>query len=153
MPKISEVGRRPIAEVDRRRPVRVKPTTSLGDVVMLLRKHRRGAVLVEDESGLIGIFSERDVMKRIDHSSMTWRDTPVVDVMTKSPKTIRTNQTIDEAITLMIAGKYRHLPVIEDGSVIGILSIRDLLSHIVEYFPADFVNLPPKPQYEDLWGG
>lgn len=156
MTKLRDIAATPIAEIARRDPVRVPPTADLGEVAARLREHGRGAVVVEDESGIIGIFSERDMMKRVDHGDRSWRGMPVREVMTASPKTISGQQTIADAINLMLAGKYRHLPIVDEAAgLVGIVSIRDLLAHIVDFFPKEFVNLPLDPDHEASgpWGG
>ena len=156
MSTLAEIAATAIDEVPHRLAVRVTPDTSLIEVVSQLREHRRGAVIVEDETGIVGIFTERDVMKRIDHTDQAWHTMKVSEVMTASPKTIRTNQTISDAINAMMVGMFRHLPMVDaDGKPAGIVSIRDILMHIVEFFPKEFVNLPPDPEHEANapWGG
>lgn len=156
MKTLADVAASSIADVERRRPVQVAPETPVGRVLDDIREHRRGSVMVVDGSGLIGIFTERDVMKRIDFSAPSWHETPVRELMTRDPKTIRTDQTVEDAINLMVAGGYRHLPTIEpDGSLVGVISIRDLMMHVVGFFPDDFINLPSDPEREAQgpWGG
>lgn len=153
---LAEIASTRIGDIVRRAPVRVSPDTPLREVVARLRDNARGAVIVEDDSGLLGIVSERDVMLRIDHGDPSWESRPVQDVMTRAPRTIRTDQEIEDAINFMLTGDHRHLPIVDRASeVIGILSIRDILVHIVGFFPADFVNLPPDPEREASgpWGG
>jgi CBS domain-containing protein len=157
MPKtLAEIASTPIGDIARRPPVRVSPDTPLSDVVRELRERNRGAVIVEDAAGIVGIFSERDVMARVDHASPTWQSMPVSEVMTRSPRTIRVDARIEESINLMVTGDYRHLPLVDESNkVVGIVSIRDILAHIVSFFPGDFLNLPPDPEREarSLWGG
>ena len=155
-PTLAEVGATPIGSIVRRPAVRVRPDFPLGEVVHQLRKHGRGSVLVEDDTGVIGICGERDIMLRVEHGDPEWVKRPVRDVMTPAPRTIREDEKIEEAINLMLVGGYRHLPIVNaDGALLGIVSIRDLLIHIIGYFPDDFVNLPPDPEREARgpWGG
>lgn len=153
---LKEVGATSIAEVERRPPVQVPRETTVGAVIDELRERGRGSVMVMQGSKLVGMFTERDVMKRIDMSAPNWDEIPVGELMTPEPRTIRTDQTVEDAINLMVAGGYRHLPTVApDGALVGIISIRDLLIHIVGYFPDDFVNLPTDPGLEahEPWGG
>jgi CBS domain-containing protein len=136
--------------------VRVAPGATLGEVVTQLRERARGAVLVEDERGIVGVFTERDLMTRVDHADPSWWTRPVREVMTSSPRTVHADQPIEDVVNLMLTGNYRHLPIVDDANtVIGIVSIRDVLAHIAGFFPADFVNLPPDPAREAKapWGG
>lgn len=156
MTRLSDIANTPIADIASREPVRVSPVTPLLDVVEALRERGRGAAFVEDGGKLTGIFTERDVLERIDHSNQSWHTVAIREVMTPEPTTINGDQTLRDAIDSMIAGHFRHLPIVgASGELLGVLSIRDLLTHIAEYFPADFLNLPPDPDHEasEPWGG
>lgn len=156
MKTLADVAASSIEDVERRKPVEVAPETPVHQVLLELREHRRGSALVVGDAGLVGVFTERDVMKRIDFSSPSWQEIPVRELMTQNPKTIRTDQTVEVAINLMVAGGYRHLPTIDpDGALVGVISIRDLMMHVVGFFPDDFINLPPDPEREAQgpWGG
>jgi CBS domain-containing protein len=153
---LKEIATTRIGTIKRREPVRVRPDTTLGDVVAQLGARGRGAVIVEDDTGVVGIFSERDVMLRVDHSNAAWTQRAVSEVMTAVPNTIRTDQTIDDSLNLMLTGGYRHLPIVDpDGALVGLVSVRDILVHIVGFFPDEFVNLPSDPEHEARgpWGG
>jgi CBS domain-containing protein len=153
---LAEIAATPIGTIARRDPVRVRPETTLGEVVAALREKVRGAVLVEEQGRITGIFSERDLMLRVDHSDPTWTALPVMTVMTPGPRTIREDEPIEDALNIMLTGGHRHLPIVDAaGGLLGIVSVRDILIHIVGFFPADFLNLPPDPEREasGLWGG
>lgn len=153
---LTEVAATPIGSIKRRPAVRVRPDFPLGEVVHLLRKHGRGSVLIEDEGRVVGICGERDLMLRVDHGNPAWEARQVREVMTPMPHTIREDAPIEDAINQMLTGGYRHLPIVDAaGALLGIVSIRDLLIHIVGFFPAEFVNLPPDPGREASgpWGG
>jgi CBS domain-containing protein len=89
-----------------------------------------GAVLVLDEDGLAGILTERDVMRAV--ADGLGPDTRVSDRMTPNPETLDASDTTDHAAMLMIHGGFRHLPVVEEGKVVGMLSIRDLMRIVLE---------------------
>lgn len=153
---LAEIAKTRIGSIVRRQPVRVTLTTTLGEVVAALREKGRGAVLVEELGRIVGIFSERDLMLRVDHSDLAWSARRVDEVMTKEPRTIGENEPIEDALNIMLTGGHRHLPIVDAaGALVGIVSVRDILIHIVGFFPADFVNLPPDPEREasGLWGG
>jgi CBS domain-containing protein len=154
MVTLSQISATTVAEVKRRPPVEVAPSTPMGEVVAKIREKNRGSVLVVEGGAVRGIFTERDLMTRVNHAG-DWRAMPVADVMTENPVTIRPDQTIEEAINLMVAGGYRHLPLVEEGQLVGLLSIRDVLQHIVWLFPKEFLNQPSDPESEPSspWGG
>ena len=89
-----------------------------------------GAVLVLEGERLAGIMTERDLMRAV---ARGLRDDAVVgDCMTTDPETIAPGDTIEHAAVLMIHGGYRHLPVVDGGAVVGVLSMRDLVQVVVE---------------------
>ena len=154
---MEKIARTPIRDIKARAPVRVHLRAPLIDAVTLLRERRRGAVIVEDDGGRIaGIFTERDLITRIDHADHRWHTRPVEDHMTRTPYTLPQTGTVADAVRLMNSGTFRHLPIVDDDRrVVGILSIRDILAHIAEHYPKEFLNLPPDPEHEasSRWGG
>jgi CBS domain-containing protein len=89
-----------------------------------------GAVPVSQDGRLIGIFSERDMMRRVICGGLDPATTRVVDVMTPDPCAVGPNDTIDKCMFLMKQHGFRHLPVcVDDDCVIGFISLRDLLLH------------------------
>lgn len=146
----------PINQVQSRTPVKVKPTTRLSDVVAAMREAKHGSALICDDDGsLLGIFTERDLLRRVDHRTPAWQDQRVSAVMTPQPTVIREDDTFAEAMRRMDVGRLRHLPVMRGHEPVGIVSIRDLLGYIASRFPADFINLPPDPDQAATkpWGG
>ena len=108
----------------------VDPSQSITEVAKRMVAKDVGAVLVFDDDGLCGILTERDVLRAvadgIDDSTL------VRDRMTASPETLDADDTTEHAATLMIHGGFRHLPVVEQGKVVGVLSIRDLMRVVLE---------------------
>jgi CBS domain-containing protein len=103
----------------------VSPTTTLGEAVSLMAQHRIGSTLVMEGSQLVGIFTERDTVRAIsqshdapDHEISSW--------MTRDPRTVGPDEDVDDALKTMLANGFRHLPVVEKGRVIGMVSMRDL---------------------------
>jgi CBS domain-containing protein len=122
---------------------------ALWKVVGEMKATGRGAVLVEEEGTLVGIFTERDLLNRVDYSDPLWSHVVVRDVMTPYPMVIHADDSLSEALRRLTQGHRRHLPVVDErGRVLGLLSIRDILTHIAERFPEDLVNLPPHPDHE-----
>jgi CBS domain-containing protein len=103
----------------------VSPTTTVGEAVALMAQHRIGSTLVMEGTRLVGIFTERDTVRALSHS----HDAPAHEVsswMTPDPLTASPEDSIDSALKTMLDHNFRHLPVMQDGDVIGIVSIRDL---------------------------
>jgi CBS domain-containing protein len=98
---------------------------ALGDVVGRMAERNVGAVLVLDGERLVGILTERDVLRVV--ADGTDLGTAVSTRMTHAPETIESSDSVEHAAVLMIHGGFRHLPVVEEGSAVGILSIRDLV--------------------------
>ena len=89
-----------------------------------------GAVLVLDDGRLVGIMTERDLMRAVARGLRD--ETLVADCMTRDPETIDPEDTTDHAAVLMIHGGFRHLPVVRGSDVVGMLSIRDLVQVVLE---------------------
>lgn len=154
---LEELAKTPISEVERRKPVRVKADAKLLDVVTVIREHKRGAVVIEDDDGkLVGIFTETDLVQRVAHDTQKWQDSPVGEMMTREPKRLLASASIAEALALMQQHTFRNIPIVDDNNhVVGIISIRDILAHLAEHFPEEFINLPPSSKHEasGRWGG
>jgi CBS domain-containing protein len=113
-----------------------------------MRKENKGyAVVLEDEASrkVAGIFTERDVMTRVVEQKVA-AATPVEKVMTTNPTTLKLTDSVADAIRLMSQGHYRHLPLVDDdGGLVGVLSVRDLITYLAEHYPHQVFNLPPDP--------
>jgi CBS domain-containing protein len=110
--------------------VSVGPDASVRQAARQMREHVIGSVIVTDGDRLAGILTERDVLRAVARGI---RDDAVVrDWMTTDPDTIEPGDTTEHAATLMMHGGFRHLPVTENGAVVGILSIRDLMRIVLE---------------------
>lgn len=108
----------------------VDPATPVTEVAKRMVAKDVGAVLVFDDSGLCGILTERDILRAVADGI---DDTTLVrDRMTASPETLDADDTTQHAAVLMIHGGFRHLPVVEQGEVVGVLSIRDLMRVVLE---------------------
>ncbi len=95
-------------------------------------EHNIGAVPVLREGKLVGIFSERDIMKRVVAEAHDPRSTKVSDIMTKDPVTVTPETSDEECMLLMRDHNCRHLPICEEKKLWGLISLRDLLAHHVE---------------------
>lgn len=103
----------------------VAAEATLGDAAAAMAERGVGAVVVLDGDAVAAILTERDVMKAV--AAGKDGTAPVSEWMTRHPDTIEPGDTTDHAASLMIHGGFRHLPVVEDGKLVGIVSIRDLM--------------------------
>ncbi|HUJ58853.1 MAG TPA: CBS domain-containing protein [Kofleriaceae bacterium] len=139
----------PVEQLPARAFARVDVADAMWKVVDEMTAKGRGAVLVEEDGALVGIFTERDLVSRLDHDDLLWSHVLVRDVMTPHPTVIRPGDSLAEALRRLTGGRRRHLPIVDAaGKVLGLLSIRDILAYVAAKFPEDLVNLPPNPDHE-----
>jgi CBS domain-containing protein len=120
--------------------------TSVQEAVHLMQTKRIGCVLVTSRDRLLGIFTERDVLKKILGASFDLRQTPITEVMTVQPQALNENDTIAYALNFMDLGGYRHIPIVNDAfEPVGLVSVKDIVSYLVEHFADEVLNLPPHP--------
>jgi CBS domain-containing protein len=99
------------------------------ETVRAMVEHNIGAVPVLHNGRLVGIFSERDLMKRVVAEGCDPRSTCLAEVMTDDPLTVNTNEELENCMALMRRHSFRHLPVCHEGQLVGIVSLRDILLH------------------------
>ncbi|MGA9868060.1 MAG: CBS domain-containing protein [Acetobacteraceae bacterium] len=108
----------------------VLPDESIQTAVRKLADLRIGAVVVQDKwQKLVGIFSERDLVRLLVSEGKAILDRPVGDLMTRSVITCRSSDRIDSVLAVMTMHRVRHVPVVDDGALAGIVSIGDLVKH------------------------
>ena len=126
-------------------PVLVTPEQSVAEAIELMRGKAMGCVLVCRNKAIVGIFTERDLIRRVlaPKKALT---TPLGECMTPHPVTVHPKDPIGSAIRRMEEGGYRHLPVVVDGEPVGVLSVKKIVHYLVEHFPGTVYNLPPDPR-------
>lgn len=114
------------------KPVSIRPDQTLRDAMDLMVTHNVGAVLVvSDNDAVVGILSERDLLNRVAGQAENYADWPVSRVMTPKPVTVTPEEKIAFILHKMDVGDYRHLPVVDQGQAMGMISVRDVLRYIV----------------------
>ncbi|MDD4220343.1 MAG: CBS domain-containing protein, partial [Sphaerochaetaceae bacterium] len=112
--------------------ITILPTDTLAQAILKLTQHRIGAVLVLDAQGVIkGILSERDIIKHLAGRIELSTTVPVSDVMTKGVTYVKPHQSLEECLQLMTTGRFRHLPVVDNDAVVGIVSIGDVVKAVL----------------------
>ncbi|CAN5740922.1 CBS domain-containing protein [soil metagenome] len=119
-----------IADIMTRDLLSVSPDAALSEVAAGMNERRVGAAVVLEGEALIGILTERDVLRAVGEGRV--EGSTVADWMTHHPETIEPSESTDTAATLMIHGGFRHLPAVDDGKVVGIVSIRDLMRVVLD---------------------
>jgi CBS domain-containing protein len=108
-------------------------TVGVVQAIDLLTRHKIGALVVLDEAeAIVGIISERDIVHGLAHSGAEALDSPVGSVMTRTVVTCSDNDTLNDVMTRMTRGRFRHLPVATDGRLAGIISIGDVVKARIE---------------------
>jgi len=112
----------------------VEPDAKLSAAIKMLSERRIGAVLVMSQGRMEGILSERDIVRVIGERGAGVMEEPVSGVMTRKVVSCREKDTVSEIMETMTNGKFRHLPVVEDGKVVGLISIGDVVKwRVSEY--------------------
>ena len=119
----------------------IGPDQSVYEAIHLLAEKEIGALLVMDGSELVGVISERDYARQIILKDKSSRDTKVADIMTSNVVTSEPSQDVGECMALMSDRRIRHLPIIEDGAIVGIVSIGDLIRVIISEQQSTIVDL------------
>ena len=109
----------------------VEHTTSVFDAVKLMAQKNIGALLVLEQGRIVGMITERDYARKVVLMARSSKDTPLREIMTTSVIYVRPDQSSEECMALMTENRVRHLPVIEDGRLTGLLSIGDLVKSII----------------------
>lgn len=118
-----------VGEIMARDVLSVDPATSIVAAAARMHERRVGAVCVQDGDRLVGILTERDILKAVATGST---EAPVTEAMTPAPETVDGAETVGHAAALMIHGGFRHLPVVDGERVVGMISIRDLVRLTVD---------------------
>ena len=148
----------PLKTLPSRPPVVVSPTDSVTVAVRVMQRESRGCVLVTADgtarSNLLGIFSDRDVLHRIVGRGKDPVLLPVAEVMTPEPESLPVEATIAWVLNKMAIGGFRHVPVVNAlNHPQFVVSVRDVVDFLVEFFPREILGLPPLPDAARRAGG
>lgn len=144
----------PICEVLSLAPlISVPPTTTVAESVRVMVAHGLGCLLITENDQLLGLFTERDVMRKAMASEVPSDAWPVADLMTSSPDTLSADSPLVFALHRMTVGGYRHVPLLDaNGKPVAVVSMRDIVEYLVELYPNQVLNLPPHPEHNQ-WKG
>ncbi len=125
-------------------PLCIAPEQSVAEAVQRMRQERVGCVLVCVGEKIVGIFTERDLMRRVLAAGKPLT-LAVSECMTANPVVVHRKEPIGAAVRRMEEGGYRHLPVVDEANhLVGVLSVKRIVHYLVEHFPTTIYNLPPQ---------
>ena len=128
-----------------RPPALVERIANVRETVEAMRSTHRGVALICDHGKLVGIFTERDLLKKIIGEPVNW-SASVEQFMTPNPAKLSLDDSIVRAMRLMYEGDYRNIPLIDaGGKAAGVVTVRDVIMYFAEHFPKEALNLPPDP--------
>ena len=143
--------REPIRLLEPRRPVSLPPGASVREAIRVMREHRIGCVLVVEGERLAGIITERDLLLKLDETHF---NRPIGDLMTRDPEVLTPEDPIVYALNKMSVGGFRHVPLVDEAQrPVGIVSVKDIIDYIVDFFPNDVLTVPPDPARAEAWRG
>jgi CBS domain-containing protein len=143
--------REPIRSLRPPRPLSLPPAASIADAIATMREHRVGCLLVVEQDRLIGIITERDLLLKLEEGNLT---RPVRELMTHDPEVLTLDDPIVYALNKMRVGGFRHVPLVDETRrPVGIVSVKDIIDYIVDFFPNDVLTVPPDPARGQAWRG
>lgn len=130
-----------ILEEKGNRTFAVRPDCSVFEALGVMAEHDVGSVIVTDSDRLVGIFTERDYARKVVLKGLGSRDVRVSDLMTPNPCTVTPSHTVDEVMGIMTENRFRHLPVVDHGRIVGIVTIGDMVKSVVSQQQATIRHL------------
>jgi CBS domain-containing protein len=109
----------------------ITPAATVYEALALMAEHGIGALVVVEDGAVVGILSERDYARKVVLQGKSSRDTPVRDVMSSQVVCVRPSQTLDQCMAVMTNKRIRHLPVLDQGRLAGVVSIGDVVKAII----------------------
>ena len=120
----------PVTEVAGLAPLTVAPDATVAEVIRLMNEGRTGLVLVVADQLLVGIFTERDILLNLAGDDKDLNEMKVRDCMTRAPETVEASDTLRIALNKMSVGGFRHIPISDQGRVIGVVTAKDALKFL-----------------------
>lgn len=137
----------PVSSLALRKSICTSGDTSISACLQLMKDERIGCLLITENEKLVGIFTERDIIRRIVGKNLSHADIDVQDYMTIDPDTLTSDAPLAFALNYMVVGGYRHVPIVDDNNKPEYcLSIKDIVKHIGNHYFSEIANLPPTPK-------
>lgn len=139
----------PLSELPELQPVvTLTVQATVRDAVNEMTTKRVGIILVVEDGKLAGVFSERDVLRKVVGTGIDIDTTPVSELMTKKPTCLRPEHPLVYALHQMSMGGYRHIPLLDENDApVAVISMRDIVGYIAALYPDEVMNLPGNPDH------
>ena len=142
----SDIFKLPISELLMPPAITLDVGATIGEAVGIMQKKKFGSVLITRKGKLAGILTERDILNKVIGKMDDFRTRSVVDAMTPDPLRLMPGDMIAYVMNNMHVGGYRHVPVVDEDDVpIAVISIKDVMTFILDYFPEDVTNIVGEP--------
>jgi len=142
----AETFRASIQNISMPKVICVDESSSIKNVIDIMQNKRIGSIVVTHEGKLSGIVTERDILMKVICLIDDLENTPVTKVMTSDPQSLRKEDEIAYILNNMHVGGYRHIPIVNEvGEPVSMISIKDVVSWILDHFPREITNLTGEP--------
>jgi CBS domain-containing protein len=136
-----------VARLDCPQAIEVAPHTPLREVIALMSGRASAAVLVVRNDELVGVFSERDLLRGLTRGSIDLEQTSVGSLTGACPDLLSETTTLAQALRTMLRGRLAHLPIVDaEGRPLGLISMHDIIEFVSDAFPKEILNAPPERQ-------
>lgn len=143
------IFKRPIRDLNYHPPRCIQQTAKLAEAVGLMKRYSVGAVMIQEAEKLVGILSERDILRKVLGTDVDLNQATVEEYMTRNPEVLKLDDMIAYAIHTMHLGGFRHVPLVDDEHrPVGIVSVKDVNEYIVSHIAEQILTLPPDPHRE-----
>jgi CBS domain-containing protein len=122
----------------------LEPSDTLSQAIEVMKQDEGGCAIVCREGRVVGIFTERDLLTKVIGQSVDLNE-PVSDWMSPVVATLTPDATIGDAVTMMNEKSHRNIPLVKEGSLVGSISVFDVITYLAESYPKETMNLPPNP--------
>jgi 2-oxoglutarate/2-oxoacid ferredoxin oxidoreductase subunit beta len=140
-----------LSEVVQHTPLVAEANASLAVVIEMMQRNDRGTMLVVDDGELVGIFTERDVLMKVAGHAIDLTQSKVSAFMTPDPVTLPADSAVAFALNRMVLEGFRHIPLVDDDNrPVAVVSMRDLIEYLSDFFNRDVLNLPPDPHVKSF---
>ncbi|MCO4794013.1 MAG: CBS domain-containing protein [Bacteriovoracaceae bacterium] len=142
----SEIFKEPIKLVKMPKVMALDVSTTIGEAVSLMQKNKIGSVVITKDKELEGIVTERDILMKVIGLMDNWESKPISDIMTRNPQSLMPDDEIAYVLNNMHVGGYRHVPIVnENDEPVSMISIKDVVSWLLDHFPMEIINLTGEP--------
>ncbi len=136
----------PISNIQVQKHATITPDASLQSAIDILQKNHIGCVIVESKTQIEGIITERDILIKVVGKRLDLNTEKVSSFMTPNPELLHSTDPIAFALNKMATGGFRNIPIVdENGNLILVVTISDIINHLGDYFFDEIINLPPNP--------